>query len=139
MTDSAQQRAPKPKAAQAEAAKAETAQPKAGRAEAAQAAAEQPKAGRAEAAQAAAEQVEAPPAGAEQAAGQAAPESAGAQHGEGEAKADLDEVKRKFREALERKRQVHAEGQGKGGQDTGKIHGAHGPAASRRSFRRKSG
>jgi len=48
-------------------------------------------------------------------------------------------VKRKFREALERKRQVHAEGQGKGGQDTGKIHGAHGPAASRRSFRRKSG
>ena len=124
MTASAPQRASKPTAAQAEAATAEAAQPKAGRAEAAQAAAEQ---------------VEAPPAGAEQAAGQAAPESAGAQHGEGEAKADLDEVKRKFREALERKRQVHAEGQGKGGQDTGKIHGAHGPAASRRSFRRKSG
>jgi len=124
MTDSAQQRAPKPKAARAEAVKAEAAQPKAGRAEAAQAAAEQ---------------VEAPPAEAEQAAGQAAPESAGAQHGDGEAKPDLDEVKRKFREALERKRQVHAEGQGKGGQDTGKIHGAHGPAASRRSFRRKSG
>jgi hypothetical protein len=124
MTDSAQQRAPKPKAAQ----------PKAGRAEEAQ-----PKAGRAEEAQAAAEQVEAPPAEAEQAAGQAAPESAGARHGDGEAKPDLDEVKRKFREALERKRQVHAEGQGKGGQDTGKIHGAHGPAASRRSFRRKSG
>ena len=134
MTDSAQQRTPKPKAAQAEAAQA-----KAARAEAAQAEAVQPKAGRAEAAQAGAEQVEAPPPEAEQAAGQAAPESAGAQHGEGEAKADLDEVKRKFREALERKRQVHAEGQGKGGQDTGKIHGAHGPAASRRSFRRKSG
>ena len=120
MTDSAQQRASKPKAAQAEAAKAEAAQPKAGRAEAAQAAAEQ---------------VEAPPAGAEQ----AAPESAEAHHGDGEAKPDLDEVKRKFREALALKRQVHAEGQGKGGQDTGKIHGAHGPAASRRSFRRKSG
>ena len=130
MTDSAQQRAPKPKAAQAEAAQANAA-----RADAAHAEAAQPKAGRAEAAQAAAEQVEAPPAGA----GQAAPESAGAHHGDGEAKPDLDEVKRKFREALERKRQVHAEGQGKGGQETGKIHGAHGPAASRRSFRRKSG
>ena len=56
-----------------------------------------------------------------------------------EAKPDMDEVKRKFREALDRKRQAHAEGQGRGGQDTGKIHGAHGPAASRRSFRRKSG
>src|SRR6516225_6743483 len=59
MTDSAQQRAPKAKAAQA----------KAARADAAHAEAAQPKAGRAEAAQAAAEQVEAPPAGA----GQAAP------------------------------------------------------------------
>jgi hypothetical protein len=130
MTDSAQQRAPKPKAAQAKAAQAEAAQPKAARGEAAQAEAKH---------------AEAPPAGAEQAAAgqaapeQAAPEAAGAHHGDGEAKPDLDEVKRKFREALERKRQVHAEGQGKGGQDTGKIHGAHGPAASRRSFRRKSG
>jgi hypothetical protein len=59
---------------------------------------------------------------------------------EDEAKPDLDEVKRKFREALERKHGVHAEGQAKGGRDTGKgVHGAHGPAASRRSFRRKSG
>jgi hypothetical protein len=130
MTDSAQQRAPKPKAAQAKAAQAEAAQPKAARGEAAQAEAKH---------------AEAPPAGAEQAAAgqaapeQAVPEAAGAHHGDGEAKPDLDEVKRKFREALERKRQVHAEGQGKGGQDTGKIHGAHGPAASRRSFRRKSG
>jgi hypothetical protein len=130
MTDSAQQRAPKPKAAQAKAAQAEAAQPKAARGEAAQAEAKH---------------AEAPPAGAEQAAAgqaapeQAVPEAAEAHHGDGEAKPDLDEVKRKFREALERKRQVHAEGQGKGGQDTGKIHGAHGPAASRRSFRRKSG
>jgi uncharacterized protein DUF5302 len=52
---------------------------------------------------------------------------------------DLDETKRKFREALERKHQAHNEGQGKGGRDDGKIHGAHGPAASRRNFRRKSG
>src|SRR5215475_1542969 len=119
MTDSAQQRAPKPKAAQAKAAEVK----------AAQAEEAPPKAARTETAQAEAEQ----------AAGQAAPEPAGTHHGDGEAKSDLDEVKRKFREALERKRQVHAEGQGKGGQDTGKIHGAHGPAASRRSFRRKSG
>ena len=55
------------------------------------------------------------------------------------AKPDLDETKRKFREALERKHQAHNEGQGKGGKDGGKISGAHGPAASRRNFRRKSG
>jgi hypothetical protein len=55
------------------------------------------------------------------------------------AKQDMDEMKRKFREALDRKNQSHAEGQGNGGQDPGKIHGAHGPAASRRNFRRKSG
>ncbi len=59
--------------------------------------------------------------------------------GDGEAKPDLDEVKRKFREALDRKREVHSEGSGKGGRDAGKIHGAHGPAGGRRSFRRKSG
>jgi len=52
---------------------------------------------------------------------------------------DLDETKRKFREALERKNQTHSEGQGKGNRDGGKINGAHGPAASRRNFRRKSG
>ena len=55
------------------------------------------------------------------------------------AQPDMDEMKRKFREALDRKNQAHAEGQGNGGRDTGKIHGAHGPAASRRNFRRKSG
>ena len=55
------------------------------------------------------------------------------------AKPDLDETKRKFREALERKHQAHSDGQGKGGRDGGKINGAHGPAASRRNFRRKSG
>jgi hypothetical protein len=51
-----------------------------------------------------------------------------------------DEARRKFREALERKRAKEAgPGRGRGGQDTGKIHGAHGPASQRRSFRRKSG
>ena len=48
-------------------------------------------------------------------------------------------MKAKFREALDRKRQAHAEGQGKGGHEAGKVSGAHGPAASRRNFRRKSG
>ena len=51
-----------------------------------------------------------------------------------------DESRRKFREALERKRAKEADsGRARGGKDTGKIHGAHGPAGQRRSFRRKSG
>lgn len=94
----------------------------------------------------------APEAKAEAKADQTAPE-AGVKQGEPElvteaptaqddgdhAKQDMDEMKRKFREALDRKNQAHAEGQSSGSQDTGKIHGAHGPAASRRNFRRKSG
>jgi hypothetical protein len=51
-----------------------------------------------------------------------------------------DEAKRKFREALERKRTKEADtSRAYGGKDTGKIHGVHGPARRRRSFRRKSG
>lgn len=94
----------------------------------------------------------APEAKAEAEADQTAPE-AGVKQGEPElvteaptaqddgdhVKQDMDEMKRKFREALDRKNQAHAEGQSSGSQDTGKIHGAHGPAASRRNFRRKSG
>jgi uncharacterized protein DUF5302 len=53
------------------------------------------------------------------------------------AQSDLDEVKRKFREALDRKRATHASAEG--AHDTGKVHGSHGPAVSRREFRRKSG
>ena len=53
------------------------------------------------------------------------------------AQAEFDELKRKFREALERKRDTHASAEG--AQDTGKVHGSHGPPVSRRSFRRKSG
>ena len=51
-----------------------------------------------------------------------------------------DEAKRKFREALDRKRarEAGADG-GRGGKDAGKLHGVHGLARSRRSFRRKSG
>jgi hypothetical protein len=72
--------------------------------------------------------------------GTAAGAAPGDAAGAGEpAKPDLDETKRKFREALERKHQAHSEGQGRGGRDDSKISGAHGPAASRRNFRRKSG
>jgi hypothetical protein len=51
-----------------------------------------------------------------------------------------DDVRRKFREALERKQQQQAAGAAEGdGKDPSKVHEAHGPAASRRAFRRKSG
>jgi Family of unknown function (DUF5302) len=50
---------------------------------------------------------------------------------------DLDDLKRKFREALDRKRDAHATAEG--AKDTGRVHGSQGPAVSRRSFRRKSG
>jgi len=51
-----------------------------------------------------------------------------------------EETKRKFREALERKRAMNADGNaGRGGKDAGKVHGARGLARSRRSFRRKTG
>ena len=53
------------------------------------------------------------------------------------AESDLDELKRKFREALDRKRGAHVSAEG--AHDTSKVHGSHGPAVSRRSFRRKSG
>jgi hypothetical protein len=67
-----------------------------------------------------------------------APEAAEDEAALGEAaKPDLDETKRKFREALERKRGTHASAEG--ADHTGKVHGSHGPATSRRSFRRKSG
>jgi hypothetical protein len=67
-----------------------------------------------------------------------APEAAEDEAALGEAaKPDLDETKRKFREALERKRGAHASAEG--ADHTGKVHGSHGPATSRRSFRRKSG
>ncbi|MFD0885624.1 DUF5302 domain-containing protein [Streptosporangium algeriense] len=58
---------------------------------------------------------------------------------EGSENAD-DELRRRFREALERKRSAQGDsasgGKGKG---SSKIHGTHGPVAGKRSFRRKSG
>lgn len=51
-----------------------------------------------------------------------------------------DDVKRKFREALERKRGAsRSAGASGGGPDQSKIHGAHGRAGGAREFRRKSG
>jgi hypothetical protein len=50
-----------------------------------------------------------------------------------------DDVKRKFREALERKNARHGAGEGGEGKDVAKVHGAHGPAHQQRTFRRKSG
>jgi hypothetical protein len=50
-----------------------------------------------------------------------------------------EEIKRKFREALERKRAKHADANAaRGGKDAGKVH-ARGLARNRRSFRRKTG
>jgi hypothetical protein len=74
-----------------------------------------------------------------QSGGEASPASETTEAAETEAppQPDLDDTKRKFREALERKRGNHASAQGV--DNTGKLHGSHGPAASRRSFRRKSG
>jgi hypothetical protein len=51
-----------------------------------------------------------------------------------------EEARRKFREALDRKRAREADADGgRGGADAGQVHGAHGPARNRRTFRRKSG
>lgn len=55
------------------------------------------------------------------------------------AEAKVDDLKQKFRAALDRKRdqQVHANAEA--AQGTGRVHDAHGRAPGRRSFRRKSG
>jgi len=69
---------------------------------------------------------------------EATPASSAAAPAEAEVEADQDEVKRKFREALERKQaQRHRTEQAAG--NSGKAHNAHGPVAGKRSFRRKAG
>jgi len=51
-----------------------------------------------------------------------------------------DEARLKFREALDRKRNKHADLNARqSARDGGKVQNAHGPAQSKRSFRRKSG
>ena len=65
---------------------------------------------------------------------------AGEEDGPDAQPADLDDVKRKFREALDRKKQASAKDAASGtARATGKAHAAGGPASSRRQFRRKSG
>lgn len=49
-----------------------------------------------------------------------------------------EDVKRRFREALERKNAQAKSGEGHA-DGSSKIHDAHGPAAAKRTFRRKSG
>jgi Family of unknown function (DUF5302) len=67
-----------------------------------------------------------------------APEREGSE--EPDSEVSEEERKRKFREALERKRAKQADANVvPGGKDAGKVHGAHGPVQNRRSFRRKSG
>ena len=78
--------------------------------------------------------------GAEAAPGEPVPSEAAPPEAEpaaSKSESDLEDVKRKFREALERKRDAHASAEG--AKDTGRVHGSHGPAVNRRSFRRKSG
>jgi len=59
---------------------------------------------------------------------------------DGAAPADVNDLKRKFREALDRKKGQQASANAEGAQATGsKVHDAYGPRSSRRSFRRKSG
>lgn len=55
------------------------------------------------------------------------------------AKPGIDEVKRKFREALDAKHQARSDKNARGGRDGSRIHGTQGPAGGKRSFRRKSG
>ena len=52
-----------------------------------------------------------------------------------------DDAKRKFREALDRKRSKQAAQPNarQSARDGGKVQNAHGPAQSKRAFRRKSG
>ncbi len=63
---------------------------------------------------------------------------AGPEAGEGHS-ARPDDVKARFREALERKKSQHADGVGGGGPNAAKIGEAHGRAGTKRQFRRKSG
>ncbi len=55
----------------------------------------------------------------------------------GSASAD-DDVKRRYREALDRKQAGQSGGGGHAEGDS-KVHEAHGPAKSQRTFRRKAG
>lgn len=55
------------------------------------------------------------------------------------ANAETEDVKAKFREALERKKGQHADGVGGSGPGSSKVHDVHSRAGAKRMFRRKSG
>lgn len=59
--------------------------------------------------------------------------------GNGEGSATTDDMKAKFREALEKKKAATRSGTAPGASDQGKVHGAHGSEAHQKQFRRKSG
>lgn len=50
-----------------------------------------------------------------------------------------DDLKRKFREALDRKNADQKGGGGGGPGNEGKVHGTHGSESHQKSFRRKAG
>lgn len=79
-----------------------------------------------------------PDAEASEAAGQTADQVPEKQTESSQPAPDADDVKQKFREALDRKRAAQHDHQSAGGR-SGKISGTHGPAGGGRSFRRKSG
>jgi len=68
-----------------------------------------------------------------------APEPEGPESVESPLESAEDEAKRRFREALERKRDGGKGQKAAGEKGASKINEAHGPARSQRSFRRKSG
>jgi hypothetical protein len=64
--------------------------------------------------------------------------SAAAESGAGQEPSG-DDVKARFRDALERKKGRHADGVGGSGPGSGKISDVHSRAGGKRQFRRKSG
>jgi hypothetical protein len=52
---------------------------------------------------------------------------------------NADDVKARFRDALERKKSQHADGVGASGPGSSKIQDVHSRAGGKRQFRRKSG
>jgi hypothetical protein len=65
------------------------------------------------------------------------PETAGTSDTESPESESTDDVKARFREALERKQAKNRTGEEHDARS--KVHDAHGPAANKRTFRRKSG
>jgi hypothetical protein len=72
------------------------------------------------------------------AAGQAADQAPETSAEDSQSAPGTDDVKQKFRAALDRKRAEQHDHQSSGGRG-GKIAGTHGPVGGSRSFRRKSG